>query len=330
MKIHLANPRGFCAGVSRAINIVEEVLGLLGAPVYVRHEVVHNRFVVNALREKGVVFVDTLDDIPEGGLVILSAHGTASSVREKAKRRKIKIIDATCPLVTKVHSEVIAYSRMNCEVVLIGHKGHPEVIGTMGQYDAEDGGVYLVETIDDVRALRVKRPGRLAYVTQTTLSVSDTHEMIAALKEKFPDIRGPRKEDICYATQNRQGAVREIAGQSDLVLIVGSANSSNSNRLCEIADQCGCPAYLIDGPEMIHESWLRGVRRIGVSAGASAPESLVRSVVDYLRQRFDNCEVCEEAGVRENVVFKMPAELRQMLQSTKGEGGKNTNLVPPG
>ena len=316
MEIQLANPRGFCAGVDRAINIVEEVLALLGAPVYVRHEVVHNRVVVDDLRAKGVIFVDTLDEVPKGESVILSAHGTASSVRDKAVQRGIKIIDATCPLVTKVHSEVIAYSRKNYEVVLIGHKGHPEVIGTMGQYDARDGAVYLIETIMDARTLQVRRPGRLAYVTQTTLSVSDTEDIIAVLRERFPEIKGPRKDDICYATQNRQNAVREMARNSDLVLIVGSSNSSNSNRLCEIASKSGCPAYLIDGPEMIQERWLKNVSRIGVSAGASAPETLVRNVVRYLR-RFGECRVVERPGVKEDVVFNMPASLRKILHETR-------------
>lgn len=320
MKVLLVNPRGFCAGVDRAINIVEQVLSLLGAPVYVRHEVVHNRFVVDNFRDRGVVFVETLEAVPDGGLVIFSAHGTPASVVAEAKRRDIRVVDATCPLVTKVHIEMVAYSRDNYEVVLIGHRGHPEVIGTTGQYDAADGAVHLVETAADAERLKVKRPTRLAYVTQTTLSVDDTREIVGVLKQRFPDIKGPHKDDICYATQNRQNAMREIAQECDLVLIIGSANSSNSNRLREIAGKAGVRAHLIDGPDEIDHAWFDGVKTVGISAGASAPESLVQSVASCLRARYD-CELEERGGVLENITFKLPSELKRMIGDTQSAGG---------
>ena len=312
MKVLLINPRGFCAGVDRAINIVEQALSLAGAPVYVRHELVHNRFVVDNFRKKGVIFVESLDQVPDGGLVIFSAHGTAASVVAEAKRRGLRVVDATCPLVTKVHIEMLAYSRDNREVVLIGHRGHPEVIGTTGQYDAPDGAVYLVETVADAEGLEVERPERLAYVTQTTLSVDDTREIIAVLKARFPEIKGPSKDDICYATQNRQNAIREAAPKCDLILVVGSANSSNSNRLCEIAEKAGVPAHLIDGPAEIDPAWLKDVKTLGISAGASAPESLVQSVVARLQHECA-CDLDEQGGVREHVTFKLPVELRRMM-----------------
>lgn len=313
MKVLLVNPRGFCAGVDRAINIAEQVLSIVGAPVYVRHDLVHNRFVVNDLHEKGVVFVESLDDVPDNGLVIFSAHGTAASVVATANSRNIRVIDATCPLVTKVHSEVIAHSRAQREVILVGHAGHPEVIGTMGQYDAPNGAVYLVETPKDAESLEVMRPEQLAYVTQTTLSVDDTRAIIEILKRRFPNIQGPRKDDICYATQNRQNAIREVAGICDLILVVGSAHSSNSNRLCEIAEKTGARAYRIDSFEDIAPEWFDGVETLAISAGASAPESLVQNVVEYLRRQYD-CEVIEQEGVVEKVTFKLPAELARMKE----------------
>ncbi len=310
MQISLANPRGFCAGVDRAIGIVERALETFGTPVYVRHEVVHNRFVVDDLRRRGAVFVQELDEVPQGAIVVFSAHGVAAAVREDAERRGLKVLDATCPLVTKVHIEVVQYSREGRETVLVGHAGHPEVIGTMGQYDRSQGGdIYLVESVEDARVLTVANPDHLAFVTQTTLSVDDTRRIIEVLKARFPRIVGPRKDDICYATQNRQNAVKHLADDCDLVLIVGSANSSNSNRLREIAAKRGIEAYLVDCPDAIESDWLKDKHRIGVSAGASAPETLVQEIVATIAGRGD-CEVSELPGVEERITFALPRELR--------------------
>ncbi len=310
MQIHLANPRGFCAGVDRAIGIVERALDQLGAPIYVRHEVVHNRFVVESLRARGAVFVDDLAEVPDGATVVFSAHGVPQAVRLEAETRGLKVFDATCPLVTKVHMEVMRHSRAGRETILIGHAGHPEVEGTMGQYDESCGGrMYLVETPEDVWRLPVKQPDELAYVTQTTLSVDDTARVIAALRERFPRIQGPKKDDICYATQNRQDAVRALSRRCDLMLVVGSRNSSNSNRLRELAEKENTPAFLIDGPEDIQSTWLAGKETIGVTAGASAPELLVSQVIDRLRE-LGAAAVTETAGIEENIVFALPRELR--------------------
>ncbi len=309
MDILLANPRGFCAGVDRAISIVESALEKFGAPIYVRHEVVHNRYVVNKLKEAGAVFVEELDEVPDDSIVIFSAHGVAKTVREMAKSRALKVFDATCPLVTKVHMEVHRASRKGSEAVLIGHAGHPEVIGTMGQYENPEGGMYLVETPEDVAKLKVKNPDDLCFVTQTTLSVDETSDVIDALRQHFPKIQGPRKDDICYATQNRQDAVREMAGLVDAMLVVGSRNSSNSNRLRELAEKVGARAYLIDDATMIEPDWLDGVERIGVTAGASAPDVLVQNVIARLRELGGKI-VTEHPGREENVVFEVPPELR--------------------
>ena len=310
MKILLANPRGFCAGVERAIDIVERALELFGAPVYVRHEVVHNRFVIEDLREKGAIFVDELDQVPDGQTVIFSAHGVSRAVQEEAARRDLHVFDATCPLVTKVHVEVTGYARQGYDVVLIGHAGHPEVEGTMGQFEASGGGrIHLVETPEDVVDLQVSDPERVAFVTQTTLSMDDTARVIDALREHFPAIDGPRKDDICYATQNRQDAVKALAARSDVVLVVGSPNSSNSSRLREIASHAGTPAWLVDGPLNLRREWLDGVNTVGVTAGASAPEVLVDLVIDRLRQW--GGEVVENMpGREENVYFALPKALR--------------------
>jgi len=310
MKIKLANPRGFCAGVDRAIEIVNRALDVFGAPIYVRHEVVHNRFVVNGLKSRGAIFVDELDEVPDDNLVIFSAHGVSKAVQDEAKRRGLKVFDATCPLVTKVHMEVTKFSQDGRECVLIGHAGHPEVEGTMGQYDHSFGGdIYLVENEQDAYQLKVKEPSKLAYVTQTTLSMDDTAKVITALRETFPDIEGPRKDDICYATQNRQDAVKELAAGCDLVLVVGSPNSSNSNRLRELSERIGCDAYLIDDAEQIEKNWLKDVSVIGITAGASAPEVLVRGVVERLKT-FGADAPEELDGKPENIVFSMPKELR--------------------
>lgn len=309
MDILLANPRGFCAGVDRAISIVESALEKFGAPIYVRHEVVHNRYVVNKLKEAGAVFVEELDEVPDDSIVIFSAHGVSKAVREMAKSRALKVFDATCPLVTKVHMEVHRASRKGSEAVLIGHSGHPEVIGTMGQYENREGGMYLVETPEDVVKLQVKNPDDLCFVTQTTLSVDETSDVIDALRAHFPKIQGPRKDDICYATQNRQDAVREMAGLVDAMLVVGSRNSSNSNRLRELAEKVGTQAYLIDDASMIDPHWLDGVERIGVTAGASAPDVLVQNVIARLRELGGKI-VTEHPGREENVVFEVPPELR--------------------
>ncbi len=311
MQILLANPRGFCAGVDRAIEIVERALERLGPPIYVRHEVVHNRFVVEGLRKKGAHFVEELDEVPAGATVIFSAHGVSQSVYEGAKLRNLTVFDATCPLVTKVHIEVRRYAREGREVVLIGHAGHPEVEGTMGQFERGHGGdIYLVENVEDVRRLQPHNHERMAYVTQTTLSVDDTSRVIDALRERFPSIMGPRKDDICYATQNRQDAVKELVNRCDLLLVVGSSNSSNSNRLREIADQRGIDAYLIDGAEDIQSEWLSDKKVVGVTAGASAPEILVREVVERLKQLGGQL-VEELKGRPENIVFSLPRALQR-------------------
>lgn len=307
--VALANPRGFCAGVDRAILIVERAIELLGAPIYVRNEVVHNKFVVNGLREKGAIFVKELDEVPDDSTVIFSAHGVSKAVQLEARKRGLKVFDATCPLVTKVHIEVSRYSRKGFETILIGHAGHPEVIGTMGQYNNDGGGMYLVETLADVDTLNVKDEDNLYYVSQTTLSVDETREIIDGLRLKFPNIKGPSKDDICYATQNRQDAVRELAKSCDLVLVVGSVNSSNSNRLRELAEISGVKAYLIDKADEIDESWLVGAQRIGVTAGASAPEVLVQEVLSYLRAR-DDFAVQQLDGREERVHFVLPKPLR--------------------
>ena len=311
VEILLANPRGFCAGVDRAIEIVERALENFGAPVYVRHEVVHNKYVVDVLKKKGAVFVEELDEIPDGSVVIFSAHGVSKQVRANAAKRNLQIFDAICPLVTKVHMEVGRYQNEGRECILIGHAGHPEVEGTLGQHqpgDGAGGGMYLVESVQDVEHLTVRNPGRLAYVTQTTLSMDDTREIIHALRQRFPDIAGPKKNDICYATQNRQDAVKKLAGECDLVLVVGSQNSSNSTRLKEISQKIGATAYLIDRADEIQPQWLHNCRRIGITAGASAPEILVQDVISRLQQLLP-CSVREESGTRENVTFSLPREL---------------------
>jgi len=310
MQVILANPRGFCAGVDRAIEIVERALELFGAPIYVRHEVVHNRFVVDGLKNKGAIFVDELDEVPDDATVIFSAHGVSRAVQEEAHQRGLKVFDATCPLVTKVHLEIARFSKAGQECILIGHAGHPEVEGTMGQFDDSHGGrMYLVEKVEDVAKLEVHNPDHLAYVTQTTLSMDDTAAIIDALRQRFPKIHGPRRDDICYATQNRQDAVKQLAGDCDLVLVVGSPNSSNSNRLRELAERMGSAAYLLDGAADIDPAWLRGKTRIGVTAGASAPEVLVREVLDGLRELGTSVPV-ELAGRPENITFSLPRELR--------------------
>jgi len=311
MEIVLANPRGFCAGVDRAIEIVERALELFGAPIYVRHEVVHNRYVVDRLRNLGAVFVDELDQVPDGATVIFSAHGVPKAVQDEAAARELNVFDATCPLVTKVHMEVSRYAQEGREVVLIGHTGHPEVEGTMGQYDAGLGGdIYLVETPDDVAQLPVRDPQKLAFVTQTTLSVDDTARVIDALRARFPALLGPRKEDICYATQNRQDAVKSMVKRCDVMLVVGSPESSNSNRLREIAEKAGIHGYLIDGPEDLRREWFEGKHAVGVTAGASAPEILVKQVVDRLRE-WGGKAAEEVTGRPEKVVFSLPRELRR-------------------
>ncbi len=309
-QIKLANPRGFCAGVDRAIDIVDRALDVFGAPIYVRHEVVHNKFVVESLRERGAVFVDEVDQVPDDVILIFSAHGVSQAVRQQAEDRGLQIFDATCPLVTKVHIEVTRYSREGRECILIGHEGHPEVEGTMGQYSTAKGGViYLVEDEEDVEALVVKDPENLAYVTQTTLSMDDTAKVIEALRNKFPKIQGPRKDDICYATTNRQDAVRTLALECDLVLVVGSPNSSNSNRLRELAERCGTEAYLIDGADDINPEWLKTKSCIGITAGASAPEVLVKQVISRL-QELGATVPQEMQGTPENISFSLPKALR--------------------
>jgi 4-hydroxy-3-methylbut-2-enyl diphosphate reductase len=311
MKILLANPRGFCAGVDRAIDIVERAIQLFGAPIYVRHEVVHNRYVVERLKTLGAVFVEELDDVPDGAKVIFSAHGVSQSVRKEASARGLEVFDATCPLVTKVHMEVTRYAKEGREVVLIGHDGHPEVEGTMGQYDTSAGGaMYLVETPEDVARLEVRNPESLAFVTQTTLSVDDTAEVIDALRARFPSLTGPQKEDICYATQNRQDAVKAMVADCDVIVVVGSATSSNSNRLREIAEKSGVPGYLVDGPEDLDRPWFNGKKVVGVTAGASAPEILVRQVIERLEE-WNGQPPVEVAGREEHVMFSLPKALRR-------------------
>lgn len=310
MQIKLANPRGFCAGVDRAIEIVNRALDLFEPPIYVRHEVVHNKFVVENLKARGAVFVEELDQVPDDNIVIFSAHGVSKAVRKEAENRGLKVFDATCPLVTKVHMEVVRYSQKGQECILIGHAGHPEVEGTMGQYDSSQGGaIYLVENEQDVQQLQVHNPFALAYVTQTTLSMDDTAKVIDALREKFSEIQGPRKNDICYATQNRQDAVKTLAAECDIVLVVGSPNSSNSNRLRELAERMGTKAYLIDGVQDLNQQWFDGVINIGITAGASAPEVLVQEVIQQL-QNWGATNLIELEGQLENITFSMPKELR--------------------
>ena len=313
MKIVMANPRGFCAGVDRAIEIVERALELFGAPVYVRHEVVHNKYVVDRLRNKGAVFVEELGEVPDDATVIFSAHGVAKLVREEAARRKLRVYDAICPLVTKVHMEVGHYQDEGRECILIGHEGHPEVEGTLGQYQPKngEGGMYLVESVKDVWEMKVKNADFLAFVTQTTLSMDDTAEVIDALRERFPNIVGPKKEDICYATQNRQDAVKKLSEQCDLILVVGSTNSSNSTRLMEISEKVGVPSYLIDNAAEIKQEWLQGKGCVGVTAGASAPEVLVEAVINQL-QAWGADSVEEAPGKIEKVVFSLPKELARI------------------
>ena len=310
MQIRLANPRGFCAGVDRAIDIVERAIALFGRPIYVRHEVVHNRFVVERLRGMGAVFVDELDEVPDGATVIFSAHGVPRSVQQEAKSRGLQVFDATCPLVTKVHMEVARFAREGRDVVLIGHEGHPEVEGTLGQFDAANGGrIFLVEDVADVERLEVADASRVGVVTQTTLSVDDTAEVLAALSRRFPELRTPRREDICYATQNRQDAVKTLVQDCEVIVVVGSPESSNSNRLREIADKSGIPGYLVDGPQDLRREWFEGKRSVGVTAGASAPELLVQQVVARL-QEWGGTGAEELRGREETIVFALPRELR--------------------
>lgn len=309
MQIHLANPRGFCAGVDRAITIVERALEMFPPPIYVRHEVVHNKFVVDGLKQRGAKFVDELSEVPDDSIVIFSAHGVSQAVRIQADTRGLKVFDATCPLVTKVHMEVMRASKKGTECVLIGHQGHPEVEGTMGQYDNPEGGIYLVESVEDVETLQVKNPSSLYYCSQTTLSVDDTAEVIDALRNKFSAIEGPRKDDICYATQNRQDSVRELAADCDVLLVVGAQNSSNSNRLRELAEKIGAVAYLIASADCIQKEWLANAKNVGVTAGASAPEVLVEGVVERLKE-WGASHASERPGREENIEFAVPKELR--------------------
>lgn len=314
MQIYLANPRGFCAGVDRAIDIVERAIDVFGAPIYVRHEIVHNHYVVDRLREIGAIFVEEIDEVPDGATLVFSAHGVARAVEEEAKRRGLAVFDATCPLVAKVHIEVVRYARDAREVLLIGHAGHPEVQGTMGRFDASYGGrMTLVETVEDVATIDVRDPDHLAFVTQTTLSMDDTAAIVAALRDRFPNLATPRKEDICYATQNRQDAVKGLIDRCEVLIVVGSASSSNSNRLREIADKAGKPGFLVDGPEDLRREWFEGVRSVGVTAGASAPEVLVQGVIARLRE-WGGAVVEEVAGRTENVVFALPKTLRYVAK----------------
>lgn len=312
MKVVLANPRGFCAGVDRAIDIVNRALDSFGAPIYVRHEVVHNQFVVDTLRNRGAIFVDELNEIPDGQIVIFSAHGVSKAVRKEADERGLKVFDATCPLVTKVHIEVFRYCKQNYDLILIGHHGHPEVEGTLGQWDKQKtaGAIYLVDSVEEARNIAVNRPEKVAYVTQTTLSMDDTREIIEELRRRFPKIEGPKHDDICYATQNRQTAVRELAAIADLVLVVGSVNSSNSNRLKELAEREGIDSFLIDNASDINPHWLKNKNIIGVTAGASAPEKLVKDVIRYLESQTPDLEIEDLPGEPENMVFALPKELR--------------------
>lgn len=315
-RLLMANPRGFCAGVDRAIDIVERALELFGAPVYVRHEVVHNRTVVEDLRNKGAVFIEELADVPDEATLIFSAHGVSRAVQNEGKQRGLKVFDATCPLVTKVHMEVARHEKVARECILIGHAGHPEVEGTMGQYTAGQGGMYLVESPEDVAQLQVKDPDNLAFVTQTTLSVDDTAIVIDALRKRFPNIIGPGKDDICYATQNRQDAVKRLAIECDLVLVVGSTNSSNSNRLKELSVKLGTPAYLIDSAMEIQPDWLKNIDTVGLTAGASAPEMLVQDVVERLKT-LGVSDVQEDSGELENIAFSLPRELKVDISRLK-------------
>lgn len=315
MEIILANPRGFCAGVDRAIAIVNRALERFGPPIYVRHEVVHNKFVVDDLRGRGAVFVEELDQVPDGAIVIFSAHGVSREVQHEASRRQLKVFDATCPLVTKVHIEVTRHAQQAVDAILIGHAGHPEVEGTMGQYNEQFGGrIHLVEDEADVEALQVRNPNKLAFVTQTTLSIDDTARVIDALRQKFPNIEGPRKDDICYATQNRQDAVRDLAKECQVVLVVGSPNSSNSNRLRELAERMGCRAYLVDNADEMQQAWFVDVGQVGVTAGASAPEILIDQVIERLRL-WGGAEPIERQGREENVVFSLPRELKTLVSN---------------
>ena len=326
MQILLANPRGFCAGVDRAIDIVERAVALFGAPIYVRHEVVHNKYVVDRLRTIGAIFVDELSEVPDGATVIFSAHGVPRSVQVEADRRKLNVFDATCPLVTKVHMEITRYAREAREVFLIGHLGHPEVEGTIGQFDTSYGGaIYLVQTASDVAQLNVRNAEHLAFVTQTTLSVDDTAEIVAALRARFPALKAPVKEDICYATQNRQDAVKELIGRCEVLVVVGSKSSSNSNRLREMADKNVKPGYLVDGPEDLEREWFDGIKTVGVTAGASAPEILVQGVIEQLRRW--GGEVAEELeGRKEHVIFALPRALRSVVK----QGSSLSSVDPAG
>ena len=314
MQILLANPRGFCAGVDRAIDIVERAIDLFGAPIYVRHEVVHNKYVVDRLRTIGAVFVEELEEVPTGATVIFSAHGVSRVVQQEAQRRALTVFDATCPLVTKVHMEVTRYAREAREVFLIGHAGHPEVEGTIGQFDTSFGGsIYLVETVEDVQRVAVRNAGHLAFVTQTTLSVDDTACIVEALRTRFPGLKAPVKEDICYATQNRQDAVKDLIGHCDVLVVVGSKSSSNSNRLREMADKVGIPGFLVDGPEFLHKEWFDGAKTVGVTAGASAPEILVQGVITQLKA-WGGSVVNELNGREEHVIFALPRTLRDVTK----------------
>ncbi len=309
MKIQLANPRGFCAGVDRAIEIVERALEIFGAPIYVRHEVVHNTYVVNDLKQKGAIFVEELNEIPDDATVIFSAHGVSQQIQQEARDRQLKVFDATCPLVTKVHMEVARYAKNNTNVILIGHSGHPEVDGTMGQFNNSEGEMLLVESTDDIDNLSLPDNVPLAYVTQTTLSVDDTQDIIDALKRKFPDIIGPRKDDICYATQNRQDAIKTLSQSCDLIIVVGSPNSSNSNRLSELAQKNGVPGYLVDNASELKKEWFENANIVGLSAGASAPELLVEEVTKQIKDWF-GAELSSDSGPKENIIFQLPRELR--------------------
>lgn len=314
MNILLANPRGFCAGVDRAIDIVKASLLKYGAPIYVRHEVVHNRYVVDSLKAEGAIFVDELSEVPDRSIVIFSAHGVSQKVRDEAAQRELKLVlDATCPLVSKVHMEVVRYSRKGYEMVLIGHAGHAEVEGTLGQYQNPEGKIHLVESVEDVKSLTLQKPDQCYYVTQTTLSMDDTKGIIDALREKFPLISGPKKDDICYATQNRQDAVKALAQDSQLVLVVGSKSSSNSNRLRELAENMGTPAFLIDSAEDISLEWFKNVSTVGITAGASAPEILVQQVISFIKDNFNDVHVSEISGLEEHVSFSLPKEVKGIL-----------------
>lgn len=309
MQIVMANPRGFCAGVDRAIAIVNRALAIFGPPIYVRHEVVHNKYVVEDLQQRGARFVEEVDEVPEDAILIFSAHGVSQAVRTMAASRGFRVFDATCPLVTKVHLEVARFAQDGFDCVLIGHQGHPEVEGTMGQYESKEGQIYLVENVEDVESLEIARPEHLAYVTQTTLSIDDTKKIVEALRKRYPNIVGPKKDDICYATQNRQDAVRILAEQTDVMIVVGSPNSSNSNRLRELAQRCGTPGFLVDDPDQLSPDWFKGVETIGVTAGASAPEQLILQIIDRIKE-FGATSMSELDGIEENIAFSLPKGLR--------------------